>query len=844
MTAPLAGWLTTLAAVPDAVFADRMLGEGVAIDPIGDILHAPCDAVLLSIHAARHALTLRAANGAELLIHLGIDTVGLAGAGITPLVEPGAKVRRGDPLLSFDLDALVCGARAVVTPVILTDLDRFAVEVVAGEGMVAVGDPLFRVVARVGAQDASFPREGGGPGATSGVLYNPGLPRSRENGDIRRDVTVMLAHGIHARPAAALSAAVRDMAATVTLVHGDRRATTTSVVALLGLGVPHGAVVGIEAQGADAATAVDAVARLLLDDTPEPVAAPRAPSASPTIDAPGLRGVAAAPGLAIGPARWLRAEDIVVPEHGAGIDVELRALDVAVAFVRVDLTIGGSATGTKGAVIAAHAALLDDPALLDAARGHIRAGRSAAAAYRDAVDAQAATLRASGDARIAERADDLRDIEHRVLRAILGLPDDALRIAPGGILLARELLPSQVIALDPAAVAGIVLAEGGPTSHVAILAAGMGLPMAVAFGDALNDVAEGAMLVLDADCGMLAVDPPEAELVQARAAVARRSAEEAAARATGGVLCHSADGRRVEIFANLGSVADARTAVCEGAEGCGLLRTEFLFLDRTDPPGVAEQAADYQAIGDVLGDRQLIVRLLDVGGDKPAPYLSIAPEENPALGLRGIRVALARPEILDAQLRAILSVVPQGRCRIMVPMVASVAELDAVKAAVERLRDTLGIAAPIAVGAMVETPAAALCADLLASRAAFLSIGSNDLTQYALAMDRGNPAVAAGIDGLHPAVLRLIAATCDGAGGHDCPVGVCGGLAADPLAVPILLGLGVTELSVPPARIAATKALVARLSLPACRLHAAAVIGLSSAQAVRAQAVAFAQEAL
>ena len=824
VTAPLAGWSMPLGAVPDAVFADRMMGDGIAIDPVGDTLYAPCDATLLSIHHARHALTLRAANGAELLIHLGIDTVGLGGAGITLLAEPGATVGRGDPLLRFDLDALVRGARAVVTPVLLTDRDRFAVVSVAGEGMVAVGDPLFRIVARDTA---------------------PVMVGDRSGDVLRREVTVALVHGIHARPAAALSASVRDQAATVTIVHGDRRASTRSTVALLGLGVAHGAVVGIEAQGSDAAAAIEAIARLLLDATPDAAPPPsRAVAVAPMADEPGLRGVAGAPGLAIGPATWLRRDEIAVPDRGIGATQEARLLDDALATVRVRLATGGSATGTSGAVIAAHAALLDDPDLLDAARAGIAAGRSAAAAYRDAVRAQAATLVATGDPRIAERADDLRDIEGRVLRAILRLPDDPVTLARGGIVLARELLPSQVIALDPATVAGIALIDGGPTSHVAILAAGMGLPMAVAFGAALDAVPEGAMLVLDADRGLLVIDPPAAGLAAAHATVDRRKVEEAAARAAGAAPCRTADGNRIEVFANLGSVADAEAAIREGAEGCGLLRTEFLFLDRVQPPTAIEQAADYQAIADRLDDRPLIVRLLDIGGDKPAPYLAIAPEEHPALGLRGIRVALARPDILDAQLRAILSVVPQGRCRIMVPLVASVAELDAVIDAVDRLRGSMGIAAAIEVGAMVETPAAALCADLLATRAAFLSIGSNDLTQYTLAMDRGNPAVAAGIDGLHPAVLRLIGQTCDGAAGQPCPVGVCGGLAADPLAVPILLGLGVTELSVPPARIAATKALVARLSLPDCRAHAVAVLGLPAATAVRAHAVAFAREAL
>jgi phosphoenolpyruvate-protein kinase (PTS system EI component) len=317
----------------------------------------------------------------------------------------------------------------------------------------------------------------------------------------------------------------------------------------------------------------------------------------------------------------------------------------------------------------------------------------------------------------------------------------------------------------------------------------------------------------------------------------RRSAAERAAREAGDALCRTSDGTRIEVFANLGSVADAEAAVAQGAEGCGLLRTEFLFLDRSTPPSEAEQLAQYQAIADTLGDRPLIVRLLDVGGDKPAPYLDLAAEENPALGLRGIRVGLARSELLETQIRAILSVKPEGRCKIMAPMVASVAELEAVRAIVSRL------GGGVEVGVMVETPAAAMTADLLSRTAGFLSIGSNDLTQYALAMDRGNASVAAGVDGLHPAVLRLIARACEDARKHERLVAVCGGLAADPLAVPILIGLGVRELSVPPARVAATKAAVGQLLLGPCEALAAEALALDSAAAVRAFVAAFERNA-
>ena len=287
------------------------------------------------------------------------------------------------------------------------------------------------------------------------------------------------------------------------------------------------------------------------------------------------------------------------------------------------------------------------------------------------------------------------------------------------------------------------------------------------------------------------------------------------------------------MFANLGSVADAKIAVREGAEGCGLLRTEFLFLDRAAPPSEEEQREAYQSIADALGHRPLIVRTLDIGADKPAPWLSLQAEDNPALGLRGIRLQLARPELLETQLRALLRVRSQGPLRIMLPMVATVSELRAVRSVLDRLAGDVGVNAP-ELGIMVETPAAALLADALAEQAAFLSIGTNDLSQYALARDRMNPAVAAGLDGLDPAVLRLIDRTVRGARTHNRVTGVCGGLAAIREAIPILIGLGATELSVPTAAIAETKAIVRSLDLERCRELAANCVEAPDSESVRA----------
>lgn len=808
--APLAGWVTPLADVPDPVFAEKMLGDGMAIDPVNDALCAPCDATVLTVHEAGHAVTLRSTDGYELICHIGIDTVSLGGKGLTPQVQAGAKVLAGQPLIRFDLDYLVQNAPAVVTPIIVADATRYAVEPIA-RGLVAVGDPLLRVVPLGGEGEV---------GDTGGET-------------LIEETVVALSHGLHARPAARLVEAVRRHDARVTLYHGDRHASALSAVGLLGLGLGHGTTVRIEASGAQAAAALAEVITFLNDATPEetPVDVPEPVRG----EGPGLGGVPAAPGLAVGPIHRLARAAIPV-ETLAGTEEEERTrLNGALDTVREGLAQAAAAAagGARGGVMAAHGAMLADPTLTDAALAAIGRGLSAGVAWQEAITEQVAVLLSSGDRRIAERADDLRDLERHVLAALAGLPIEGPSVPKGAILVAEDLLPSQVAALDAAVVAGIALVKGGPTSHAAILAAGMGLPMAVAFGEPLAALEDGRVIVLDADRGLIDPEPDAEAQSEARDTIARRKAEMEAARAAQGP-CRMADGTRIEMFANLGSVADAEAAVAEGAEGCGLLRTEFLFLERETAPTRDEQARDYQAIADALGDRPMIVRLLDVGGDKPAPYMDLPVEENPALGLRGIRVSLADPQLLEDQVGAILAV--RQPCRIMAPMIASLSELEAVRAVVDRQGGRAEV------GVMIETPAAAISADILARKADFFSIGTNDLTQYTLAMDRGNAAVAAGVDGLHPAVLRLIGTTCDGAARHDTPVGVCGSLAADRLAVPILLGLGVTELSVPPARVAAIKALVGKLDMVKCRAAAIAALALPSAAAVRAHITTMLQE--
>lgn len=818
LTAPLEGWVSPLDEVVDAVFAERMLGDGLAIDPTGDVLVAPCDARVLVVQPSGHAITLETPEGAQLLIHLGIDTVALDGRGFEPLVAAGATVTRGQPLIRFDLDLIVHEAQAAITPVIVTNGERFVIAERADAGAVASGAPLLTLVAR---EAAAMGDASDGPTA-------------------RRVVTVALSHGIHARPAAKIAAAAKTFAADITLTKGERSASARSPVGLLSLIVAHRDELTIEARGADAEAAVAAIAELLATDldADAPPAASSTPAAPRVLPEGAIAGVTASPGLAIGAvARW-QVRDLEVPATGAGVAAEEACFESARAALADDLAArSASATGPARAIFQAHADMLADPALIDAAHRAIAGGASAAQAWRDAIRPQAEALRAGGDPRLAERADDMRDLERQLIARLMGVEQEVATLPDGAILLADDLLPSQLMALNLDRVAGLAIERGGPTSHVAILAASRGLPALVALGAPVRELAEGARVVLDASEGLLHVAPSPELVTDAEARLAAVAERRAAARVRAAEECRTADGTRIEVVANCGSAEDARVAAANGAEGCGLLRTELLFLDRATAPDIAEQTAAYQAVADALAGKPVIVRLLDIGGDKPAPYLPIGPEENPALGLRGIRVGLAHPDILDDQLRAILAVRPADQCRIMVPMVVGLDELRQVRAALDRV----GGGGGVELGIMVETPAAAVTAAQLAREADFLSIGTNDLTQYALAMDRGNAAVAGALDGLHPAVLRLIEQTVTGGARHARWTGVCGGLASDPLAVPILVGLGVTELSVAPAAVADIKALVRDLDMTRARDHARAALDCAGAAEVRQLAREFAR---
>ena len=825
LCAPLDGVVTPLGNVPDPVFAQGMMGDGVAIEPLSDRVLAPCDGVVATLHAARHAVTLRSDAGVDILIHVGLETVALNGEGFTTLVREGERVTTGTPLIAFALDRVALAAPSLTTPIVI--MDGSACSIVArAKGKVRSGDPLLTI------EVAGFSEE-------SAQRVSPDHRHSRT-------AAIPMRHGIHARPAARISAALKPFSARVTLYTEDRTADGRSTVALLALGARLGDMVRIEAEGPDAAAALDAVWDLInsgMGETGEAVETP-SPAAATTLSMeqrPGaLRGVRASPGIAIGVAYRLAQNEAPLNDEGGSVAEEQARLADALSITHAQIgTRAAQGSDAQRAILTAHLAILEDPTLLESAQRLIEAGYSAAFAWHRTITEQAATLAALDDVRLRERAADLKDLDRQVRRALSGEAPDDRQLPENAILIAEDILPSQLIELDLSRAAGFCLEQGGPTSHVAILAAGMGLPSLVAMGSDVRAIADCTALILDAEAGWLEADPSAERCAEIAALIATRKQSRVAALRDAELPCVTADGRRIEIFANLGSVADAEQAASQGAEGAGLVRTEFLFLDRQHAPDKQEQQAVYQAIVEALPGRPIIARLLDIGGDKPVPYLATAREDNPMLGVRGIRLALRHPEILATQLQAMLAVHPFGQLRIMIPMVSTVDEIRRVRAILDGLIDAAGLKEAPQLGIMIETPAAAATADLLAAEADFLSIGTNDLTQYVLAVDRGNASLADRVDPLHPAVLRMIKATCDGAAKHGRPVGVCGGAAGDPEAVPLLIGLGATELSMVPAAIPEMKAHVRNLSHAAARALAEEALRCTDADQVRALVRAF-----
>lgn len=557
-----------------------------------------------------------------------------------------------------------------------------------------------------------------------------------------------------------------------------------------------------------------------------------------------LAGVAASPGLGIGTVMVI-ADPCLAYEVVEVTDAEAEksrlhgAIEAFSALTREKAEVVRERVGdAEAAILEGHVLMISDPFMVAEMDNLIDAGQCAEAALDTVCETFAVMFEAADDDLTRQRAADVRDIKSGVLCQLLGVREvDVSRVPRGTVLVTHDLVPSMTAGLDRDNVVGIVTETGGMTSHSAILARALEIPAVLAVPDAVRKLPEGAQVIVDGGEGAVAVAPDEAELAAARVRQEALRREKEALQRFVGKKTVTADGCQVELFGNIGSVEDARAVVDNDGEGVGLFRTEFLFMDGGAMPTEEEQFRAYQQAALIMKGRPVIIRTLDIGGDKDIPYLGLEKEDNPFMGFRAIRYCLAREDVFRTQLRALLRASAFGDVRIMVPLVTGVEELRQVRALIRRYADEFsreGVACnkDVPVGVMIETPAAALMADALAAEADFFSIGTNDLTGYTMAVDRGNDRVRYLYSAFNPAVLRSIRSVIAAGTAAGIPVGMCGEAAADPLLIPLWISFGLTEYSVGPASILATRAAIAGWNHEEARALAEAVMGAVTPDAV------------
>jgi phosphoenolpyruvate-protein phosphotransferase (PTS system enzyme I) len=558
------------------------------------------------------------------------------------------------------------------------------------------------------------------------------------------------------------------------------------------------------------------------------------------------QGVGISAGIAIGPIFLYDVEKIIVePDHVSEPEIEEKRFNLAIKKAEEELqdvlaSARNQANSADAEIFDAQIMILMDPILHERVHNSIREDHhSADYAWYEATRHYAELIGSLENEYIAARSADIGDIEQRVLRRLKGVSVTASRdLEIPSIIVAEELSPSDTISFDKTKVLAFCTVGGGPTSHVAILSKALGIPAIVGIGPWKSELQEGTLVVVDGFTGKMIIEPDKISLNKFKeySLLYQDSYKKAFEKTHEPAI--TKDGVRVEVVANIGNIEDAKFAVEYGAEGVGLLRTEFIFLDRVTPPDEDEQVSIYKNIFKVFGHHPVVARTLDIGGDKPAEYLKIPPEMNPFLGLRGTRLALARPEIFRTQLRSLFRASSGCNIKIMFPMIGTIQEVREVKQHIANVRGELldegcGDAEKVEIGIMIEIPSAAVMADILAKEVDFFSIGTNDLSQYTLAADRGNSNVATIANALDPAVLRLIHMVVKAAHENNKWVGLCGELAGDSLATPVLLGIGIDEFSMNPRSIPLVKQSIRRFSMSSAREIANHVLQLSSAEDVR-----------
>lgn len=890
LLAPLTGVMMPLDQVPDPVFAQKIVGDGISIDPLVGELLAPASGTIADVQATSHAVSMVTDEGLEILMHIGIDTVALNGEGFTARVKAGDEVKPGDLLVSFDLDTVGAKAKSLLTQILILNGDAYTA-LTPATGQVTAGKSVaLTVELPAGAEQEATPEQspsadahhGENVASAAAPVAAAAAPASADGTVTSDPIAIPNPTGLHARPAATLVDIAKRFTSDIKLYSGERSGSAKSIMGIMALGLASGARVTVTATGDDASEAVAAVADAIREGLGEeiPAGTPStldtvavaavAPSENPDVAASAdaaiaqanaavaaaapapakdpnlLKGVSASPGLGFGTVHRITHEEIEVAENAADPVAERRALDAAIDRSGLELDelqrrLTEEGDKDRSAIFAAHREILGDPELVEVAGGFISEGRSAGYAWKQAYTAFADQLAALDNEVLAGRATDLRDVGQRVLAQLTGQGGGAMELPQDAILIAEDLTPSDTAQFDAEKVAGFATIGGGASSHVAIIARSLGIPAIAGVEARAMDIADGTRAMIDGAAGILRLNLTEDEVTEIRGRQERLAAIKAEEDSHKDEPAITLDGHQVAVVANIGNAKDARNSMEYGAEGVGLLRSEFVFMDRASAPTEQEQAEVYAECSRALKPGQpLVIRTLDVGGDKPLPYLPIPPEENPFLGIRGVRVGFEQPEVLATQVRAILTAADAGaKLYVMFPMIATIEDWREAKRIYDETVAASGLheaAANVSVGVMMEVPSVAIMARQFAAEEGldFFSVGTNDLTSYTLAMDRGHPRLAPQVDPCNPSVLAQIGAAAEALHARGKWLGVCGGVASDPQAVPILIGLGVDELSCSIPAIPSVKAAVRRVSAAECQELARQAVTCATPAEVRA----------
>lgn len=761
------------------------------------------------------------------LIHRAIEEV-YSDAGVVILVDLGSAILSTE--MAMEMFAPAKRARIVLAHAALVEGG------IAAAVQARLGSDVNSVAREArAALDVKLAQMGGSPSVPTDETSIVSLVPAH-----RLQIVVKNRLGLHARPAARfVQTAARFPAElrvqNLTVPRGPVNAKSINAVATLGVLQNHR--IEIAASGDQADAALDALQRLAdenFGDRDKPELETRQAEQRPTVSpaaANELVGRAASPGYAIGAARLYRPPVPEIPLQTIDDpEAEWARLCDAVRETEQELHAMRNAVALRGdteeaGIFDAQILMLEDEALqMPARRAIFNDKQNAARAIHNSAERVASAYDVLTDEYQRARADDVRAAARQVLLHLLRAAHTA--VFERGILIAPDLTPAETAGLDTRTILAICTAFGGPTGHSAILAKSLGIPAIVGLGEGILRVQDSATLIADGESGRVFVNPDAAQVRGYTTRIENARAEAETAHRARHKPAETRDGRRIEIAANIGSLRDAQRAVEMGAEAVGLFRTEFLFLDRRDAPGEEEQYETYRAAARALEGRPLALRTLDIGGDKPLAYANMPREANPFLGLRGLRLCLAEPELFKTQLRAILRAGAEfPNLRVMFPMVSTLREFQDAAVLMDVAREelrarALSFAARLETGIMVEVPGAALTAAQFARVVDFFSIGTNDLTQYTLAAERGNPQVAALAEAIHPAVLQLVALVVQAAHARKKWVGVCGEMGGDPNSIPLLVGLGVNELSMSPPLIPRAKEIVRALNFPDAQARA------------------------